>query len=142
MIHRCRICGNTDLIKILDLGDQTLTGVIPKNQNTQLTSGPIVLVKCNDEKSESDACGLVQLQHSYDLKELYGEHYGYRSGINQTMTGHLQSLARQALELVKLDHGDLILDIGSNDGTLLKSYPNANLKLIGIDPSAKKFEEF
>ncbi len=78
-IHRCRICGNDRLEPVLDLGEQVLTGVFPPTKDQGITRGPLRLVKCmgNDE-----ACGLLQLEHSYDLEEMYGDNYGYRSGLN------------------------------------------------------------
>src|SRR5688500_13325695 len=74
-ISRCRVCGNRELTGILDLGIQTLTGVFPRTASQPVTSGPLRLVKC---VGGEDACGLVQLQHTYDLSELYGNNYGYR----------------------------------------------------------------
>ena len=121
-ITKCRICGNSDLLPILDLGEQALTGVFPKDRNEVVTSGPLALVKCNDE-GNSARCGLVQLKHSYRLDELYGHNYGYRSGLNPSMVRHLEEIVSRALTYVSLKHGDLVIDIGSNDSTLLQAYP-------------------
>jgi len=67
--------------------------------------------------------------------------YGYRSGLNATMTNHLHSLVRDVSELVQLKEGDAVLDIGSNDATLLKGYSVKGLKKLGIDPTGKQFKE-
>lgn len=139
-ISCCRICGNKNLSKILDLGSQMLTGVFPRQKNANLTIGPLVLVKCDE--SVDGACGLVQLGHSYELGELYGENYGYRSGLNASMVAHLQSKVDRILNLVKLDKGDIVIDIGSNDCTTLKAYPDQGQELIGIDPTGLKFLDF
>src|SRR5262245_14548164 len=96
-IDRCRICGNRELVEVLDLGVQALTGVFPKTRTQPVTAGPLKLVKCTEH---DDACGLLQLQHTYDLKELYGENYGYRSGLNASMVTHLQEKVRKILERV------------------------------------------
>ena len=81
----CRICGNAHLEPILDLGNQMLTGVFPKVVNSEAaTTGPLTLVKCI---GDDHVCGLVQLAHSYDLSEMYGLNYGYRSGLNKSMVG-------------------------------------------------------
>ena len=77
-INRCRICSNTDLRMVVDLGVQYLTGVFPRNTDrNSITKGPLELVKCF---GGSDVCGLVQLRHSFPAAEMYGDTYGYRSG--------------------------------------------------------------
>jgi SAM-dependent methyltransferase len=83
--------------------------------------------------------GLLQLAHQFDLEALYGENYGYRSGLNQSMVNHLTSKTRHLSKFLDLQAGDLVLDIGSNDGTLLKSYPTPGLRRVGIDPTGHKF---
>jgi hypothetical protein len=140
-LQKCRICGNENLIEILNLGDQYLTGVFPKeNNNSGITKGPLTLLKCSGENNI--VCGLVQLAHSYDLKEMYGFNYGYRSGLNDSMVKHLASKVLRATQLTKISSGDLIIDIGSNDATTLKAYPKSNFNLVGIDPTGKKFKDF
>jgi NDP-4-keto-2,6-dideoxyhexose 3-C-methyltransferase len=86
-INHCRICGNSTLIKVLDLGDQALTGVFPLKKEQQITRGPLQLLKCHSEID--NVCGLLQLAHSYDPEEMYGDNYGYRSGLNSSMVSHL-----------------------------------------------------
>lgn len=137
-IDRCRICGNTGLTRVLDLGEQMLTGVFPKERNGSITSGPLRLVKC---LGGPEACGLVQLEHSYDLAEMYGENYGYRSGLNASMAAHLAGKVKRILSLVELGAGDLIVDIGSNDSTTLRAYP-AGPTLVGVDPTGVKFASY
>jgi NDP-4-keto-2,6-dideoxyhexose 3-C-methyltransferase len=108
----CRLCTSSRLVPVLDLGKQALTGVFPKSRDEEVASGPLQLCKCED-------CDLVQLRHNYDLSKLYGDTYGYRSGLNQSMVRHLQQKVARILGLVKLEPDDLIVDIGSNDSTLL-----------------------
>ena len=86
-ITECRICGNKDLIQILDLGTQALQGRFPRKDDPDPFSAPMELVKCNN--SDGDSCGLVQLKHSVDPDELYKNDYGYRSGLNNTLKNHL-----------------------------------------------------
>lgn len=140
-IEKCRICGNPELIPILDLGSQVLTGVFPKKKDEVITSGPLELVKCKADK-KNNSCGLVQLRHSYNLKELYGDNYGYRSGLNKSMVEHLRKKVGKIEEMIVLNPGDLIIDIGSNDSTLLQAYSRNDLNLVGVDPSGKKFMEY
>src|SRR5437016_6006474 len=131
-IKHCRICGNANLQEIFTLNHQALTGVFPRSREERVTTGPLTLMKCSEEGPQP-GCGLVQLKESYSPDEMYRGEYGYRSGLNLTMTQHLQHVAKMIAELVSLKAGDVVLDIGSNDATLLKSYPNAGLALIGID---------
>jgi NDP-4-keto-2,6-dideoxyhexose 3-C-methyltransferase len=138
-IDRCRICGNAQLERVLDLGDQTLTGVFPPARDESISRGPLRLVKCFGDR---DACGLVQLEHSYDLDEMYGSNYGYRSGLNPSMVSHLRSKIERISALAPLHPGDLVLDIGSNDGTTLKAYDQPELTLVGIDPTGAKFADY
>lgn len=136
-IKACRICGNERLEQILDLGEQRMTGTFPRLADPDLTGGPLILVKCTGD----NCCGLVQLDRSYDLAEMYGENYGYRSGLNRSMVEHLKAKVRRITELGLVRDGDLIVDIGSNDGTTLGFYPADGVTLVGIDPTAQKFRE-
>lgn len=134
-ITRCRICNSEELMPVLNLGSQALTGVFPKTRKEPITSGPLELVKCVSDRG----CGLVQLHHSYDLSELYGMNYGYRSGLNAGMVRHLHAKVRRILEMNVLNQGDLVIDIGSNDGTTLAGYSKGRFELVGFDPTGKKF---
>ena len=134
-IKKCRICGNSDLVPVVDLGEQYLTGVFPLQKTETLSKGPLRLVKCHGGES---VCGLLQLEHSYDLKQLYGDNYGYRSGLNASMVHHLQVKVAEILERCDLNKGDLVIDIGSNDGTTLAAFPE-HLQLAGIAPTGEKF---
>lgn len=137
-INACRICGNENLVTVLELGDQTLTGVFPKSVDTAITEGPLTLVKCTGE----DKCGLLQLAHSYSLEEMYGENYGYRSGLNPSMVSHLKSKVESIKGLNVINQQDVIVDIGSNDATTLKQYELPECTLVGIDPTAVKFKQY
>jgi hypothetical protein len=113
-----------------------LTGVFPRERGMKVTTGPLRLVKC---MGDEDACGLLQLEHSYDLSEMYGENYGYRSGLNASMVAHLHAKVKKILANVELREGDLVVDIGSNDSTTLQAYPSSGPILVGIDPTGIKF---
>lgn len=139
--RHCRICGNSNLVKVLDLGEQALTGVFPRSKDQPVTKGPLQLLKCHDE-SGKDVCGLLQLAHSYDLGEMYGDNYGYRSGLNPSMVRHLHGKVERILGKARLAPGDLIVDIGSNDSTTLQAYPPERYRLAGIDPTGVKFRQF
>lgn len=133
-IKQCRICKNQKLKVVLSLGEQVLTGVFPKKREDKITKGPLDLVWCDD-------CGLLQLKQSYSLDEMYGENYGYRSGLNLSMVKHLQQKVAYLEKLVSLSSDELVIDIGSNDATTLKAYKGKHLR-VGIDPTGTKFKEF
>ncbi len=134
-INNCRISASNHLVSVLNLGHQSLTGVFPTSAEVEVTKGPLELVWCPDS-------GLLQLNHSYDAAEMYGENYGYRSGLNQSMVDHLTQKIRYLERLAEPKSGDTVLDIGSNDCTTLKAYNTANLNRIGIDPTGRKFVSY
>ena len=129
-LKNCRNCKSKKLIKLFSLGNMCFTGKFP-NQNQNIKKKPIVLVIC-------DRCKLVQLGHNFDLNYLYGPDYGYRTGINKTMLNHVKSVVRYLSKKVKLRKNELVMDIASNDGSLLKFY-NSNIIKCGIDPILNKY---
>lgn len=133
-ISKCRICGSSNLVNVLSLGHQYLTGVFPKSLDEEVTKGPLDLVWCSDS-------GLLQLKQSYSLAEMYGDNYGYRSGLNSSMVKHLEHKIKSLERLVSLNDTDLVIDIGSNDATSLKAYSGKHRK-VGIDPTGIKFKEY
>lgn len=133
-IEKCRVGGKKDLISVLSLGEQALTGIFPKSTSEYVTKGPLELVW-------SPSSGLLQLKHSYQPDEMYGDNYGYRSGLNQSMVDHLANKVRFLERLSGPSAGDVVLDIGSNDCTTLKAYSTNGLTRIGIDPTGSKFAE-
>lgn len=132
--NHCRISGNKNLVPVISLGEQYLTGVFPKSKDEQITKGPLDLVWCPES-------GLLQLKQSYSLDEMYGDNYGYRSGLNTSMVSHLVRMVEYMEQLISLSENDLVLDIGSNDATLLKAY-HTNCKKVGIDPTGSKFSQY
>lgn len=88
------------------------------------------------------SCGLVQLHHIFDVSILYGDTYGYRSGLNASMVQHLHSIVNMLLTYIDDTEHYNVLDIGSNDGTLLNYYDRYNKSFYGIDPSAGKFKDY
>lgn len=133
-VTRCRICGCEDLAPVLNLGVQSLTGIFPASAEEPVPQCPLELVKC------LGGCGLVQLKHTCELRRLYSPRYGYRSGLQPSMVRHLEAIVARLEDFVPLEPGDLIVDIGSNDGTLLRSWPQGKFQLMGIDPILEKFE--
>ncbi len=133
-IKKCRISESTNLINVLSLGEQYLTGVFPKSIDEKITKGPLDLVWCPDS-------GLLQMKQSYSLDEMYGDNYGYRSGLNASMVSHLIQKIETLEKFVCLKDNDLVIDIGSNDATSLNAY-SSKCKKVGIDPTGVKYKEY
>lgn len=141
-IKKCLICGNERLAPILNLGMQALTGVFPGAKDTPVGQGPLQLVKCREDRA-GEYCGLVQLRHIYRAADLYGKTYGYRSSLNRSMVEHLQRKVKMILRKVTLAAGDMAIDIGSNDSTLLQGYPvRQGVTLVGVDPLGEKMRKY
>ena len=135
LIYRktCRVCGSEALTEVFDLGEQYLQGsfVKPGKETPPTRKIQTALVRCDPTRDEK-ACGLLQLSKTLPPEILYSA-YWYRSGTNQTMRDHLSGIAKEAAALCH-NPDARVLDIGCNDGTLLKGYP-ARFTKIGIDPS-------
>lgn len=133
-INKCRVCGSLDLQEVLLIPDVCYTGVFPKpGEKVQKSDMTLLLCKSTD-------CGLLQLKEVFDPDEMYGETYGYRSGLNQSMITHLRNHSVEISE--KFEQGGNILDIGCNDGTFLKQLNSNDWNKFGIDPSCEKFAEY
>jgi len=131
----CRNCGNKKLLKLFSLGNLAYSGKFPKFKKIDVAKEEITLVMCS-------SCKLVQLSKNFNPKFLYSKDYGYRSGINKTMSEHLSKVSQKLSILTNLNKGDAVLDIASNDGTLLNSYKKKGIVKVGIDPIINKFKKF
>jgi SAM-dependent methyltransferase len=135
----CRLCGSRSLTPIVDLGGQMLASAFASKDNQAVLPTrkvPLELVRCNPTLDEN-ACGLVQLRHTFPADIMYAD-YWYVSGVNQTMRDALADITASAMRFVSVAKGDVALDIGCNDGTLLRSYKDPGLARVGFDP-AKNF---
>ena len=131
----CRICGCPHLAPVLSLGDQRIAGAFadPGGDQPVERAIPLELVRC-DMTRDQEACGLIQTKHTVPGSILYSS-YWYRSGVNRTMTDNLHGIARGVEAIMPLESGDLVVDIGCNDGTLLDGYQAEGLRYLGFDPS-------
>jgi len=128
---KCRSCSNRNLKTAFDIGSQKLSGIFPDNKTQKnVPEGSLAMVFC-------DNCKLLQLENSFDANIMYGNNYGYMSALNNSMIQHLNKKALNLKKITDLKQGDLVLDIGSNDGTFLSFFSN-KFNLIGIDPTIKK----
>ena len=133
-VSNCRIC-NEKLKEIINLGRHINTGYFQSKINESQPKLPLRIYICQNKK-----CELVQLGDNYNLNFLFGKDYGYRSGLNKSMVNHLHKLF---LETPKIFNNKKlnILDIGSNDGTLLNFYGKEH-NLYAVDPTIIKFKKY
>jgi NDP-4-keto-2,6-dideoxyhexose 3-C-methyltransferase len=126
----CRVCGSKELIPILSLGDQFVTNFV-EEPDGDYPNGPLDLVLCN---AKSGGCGLLQLKHTMARDVMYRK-YWYKSGISSTMVKALADVVSAVKKTVPLSAGDMVVDIGANDGTLLRQYKIPGLITVGFEPS-------
>lgn len=129
----CRICTTATTEPVLDLGQQVITSRFPVYGDWSTPTTPICLIQCRD-------CGLVQLRDLVAGPELYEHLYGYRSGLNPMMRKHLEDYNHELQAMVALAPGDSVLDIGSNDATFLRVYPEVVTR-VGCDPTGAQFAD-
>ena len=125
----CRVCGNSlsDVRADLDLGLQFVNNFVDPGLAYSGIKAPIQLLTCK-------VCSLVQNPHTVDMNLLYRGNYWYKSGTTETMRRALRDIADAAGREVILKTGDIVLDIGSNDGTLLRTYCKS-LVTVGVEPA-------
>jgi hypothetical protein len=125
---RCQICRGKTLPG-LDLGHQPVGDLVLSRAelNRRETFYPMQLFHCT-------GCGLTQLGYTVDPRVVY-RNFPFVSGTTQTATRHLQSLPPQLVRMGALTKDAFALDIGSNDGTLLKAYVPFGVRILGVDPS-------
>jgi len=123
----CRSCESGRLQNALDLGNLYVSNFADVPDSARWPRVPLDLILCEE-------CGLVQLRHTTPPEWLYA-HYWYKSGISATMRAALADLARKAGHFAGLHEGDSVLDIGCNDGTLLRSYSYDEIRRVGFEPA-------
>ena len=133
-IKKCKNCYSSRLSNLFSLGNLNFTGKFPKSKSTNISKAHLGLVMCKK-------CTLVQLNRSFNLKYLYGPDYGYKTGINKTMRDHMSDIRLMLSKKSKLKAGDYVLDIASNDATLLNFY-SKNIVKVGVDPLVNKYISF
>ena len=129
-IEKCRVCGCKKLRDIMSLGIQHIINFPDSESTDKGIRAPLDLVIC-----DNSSCSLVQLRHTVNPELMYRE-YWYRSGVNKTMRDALLNITSSAQKCVKLGRGDIAVDIGANDGTLLRSYNIEGLLTVGFEPAS------
>ena len=134
-ITECRSCCSTNLTNILSLGLQYPSNFIELNSiSDKREQIPLELIFC-----EKKDCGLLQLKHTASRESLYKE-YWFRSGLNEKMVEALKDITKSVEKRISLSENDIVLDIGCNDGTLLRSY-QSKVRLVGFEPASNLVDE-
>ena len=124
----CRLCGSSDLQDVFSLGEQYINDFVPEDRVGKGMKAPLDLVMCGN-------CNLLQLRHTAPQELLYARYYWYRSGVTDTMRKALRDITQEIEHLMPLQPGDVVLDIGANDGTMLASYTTPGLRRVGCEPA-------
>ena len=132
-INNCRNCKNNKFFDLFSLGKLSYTGKFPKNKRINIPKEEIKLIMCLN-------CKLIQISKNFSLNYMYNHDYGYRTGINQTMSNHVKELVKKINNICDLKKDDVVLDIASNDGTLLNYYSPKIIK-VGVDPLVSKYKK-
>ncbi|MFH1325769.1 MAG: GDP-mannose 4,6-dehydratase [archaeon] len=130
-IEKCRVCGSYNLERLFSLGDLHISTFIDRPGDS-IGKAPLTLVWCNN-------CTLVQLEHTAPQELMYSGHYWYRSGLNQVIINDLKEITEVGRDMADLKSGDMVLDIGANDGTLLSFYPKEVIR-VGCEPAKNLIE--
>jgi NDP-4-keto-2,6-dideoxyhexose 3-C-methyltransferase len=129
----CRLCGSGILEDVFSLGEQYINDFVPRESIGKGLKAPLDLVICNK-------CNLLQLHHSAPQELLYSRHYWYRSGVTDTMRRALRDITEQIESIIELKPGDVVLDIGANDGTMLATYTVEGIRRVGCEPADNLIE--
>ena len=133
-IKKCRLCSNKKFLRIHDFGNHYVSNFVSKNNINKGIRAPLNLIYCNN-------CKLLQLEHSAPQEIMYKKFYWYRSGVTNTMKVALKDIFLKIKKMSLLEKGDTILDIGANDGTLLKYFKNSGFTTIGCEPAKNLTKE-
>ncbi|MDA1308260.1 MAG: class I SAM-dependent methyltransferase [Proteobacteria bacterium] len=127
-IDYCQICASRELEQIINLGHQPPCDSLltPEQLKQSENIYPLNLVRCG-------GCGLVQIDYVVPPEILFHPDYPYRSGITATLASNLQGTGEHLAAKYNLGPGSLAVDIGSNDGTLLKGFRNKGLNVLGVE---------
>ena len=125
-LENCRVCNSNKLKEVLSLGEQFVIG-FSDSRDVEQFSAPLDLVIC-------EKCTLLQLEYTVPRDMMYRK-YWYMSGISTLMVSYLKDIVISAQRFISLKQGDIVIDIGANDGTLLKQYTTLGLMKVGFEPS-------
>jgi len=129
-ITTCQVCGSENLEPVIDLGHQPLCDtLLAQSQLSQPeTYFPLRLFRCI-------GCSLAQLDYAVEGSVVYHPEYPYRSGVTRELAEHQDSLASDVVQQFSVSENSLVVDIGSNDGTLLSGFRKLGMRTVGVEPT-------
>lgn len=129
-IRYCQVCGSNRLELVIDLGHQPLCDSLPSpaQLNEPETTYPLRQVWCPE-------CTLSQIDYAVPGDVVYHADYPYRSGITRELVEYQDTLAQDAILDLDMEKGELVVDIGSNDGTLLSGFKRRGMRVVGVEPT-------
>lgn len=129
-VDRCQVCGSGNLELVIDLGHQPPCDSLPSREqlNRPETSYPLRQLWCPE-------CTLSQLDYVVPGELVYHPDYPYRSGVTKELAAYQDTLAQEASEDLGLQPDDLVVDVGSNDGTLLSGFKRRGYRVVGVEPT-------
>ena len=133
-INNCRLCSNKKLMRIHNFGNHYVSNFVTKKNIKNGVKAPLNLIYCNN-------CKLLQLEHSAPQEIMYKKFYWYRSGVTNTMKIALKDIFLKVIKMSILKKEDTVLDIGANDGTLLKYFKDSGYTTIGCEPAKNLTKE-
>ena len=133
-ITKCRLCSNNKFIRIHNFGNHYVSNFVSKNEIKKGIKAPLNLIYCKK-------CKLLQLEHSAPQEIMYKKFYWYRSGVTSTMRLALKDIYLTLKKTTNLQKSDTVLDIGANDGTLLKYFKDGGFTTIGCEPAKNLTKE-
>ncbi len=129
-IDYCQVCGAKDLQHVVDMGfSPPCDSLLTRDQLREPeVSFPLNTFRCRE-------CGLVQIDHVVDPRHLFHREYPYRSGITETLKKNLHGTSARVAQNIGVAPGSLVVDIGSNDGTVLQGFKNVGMRVLGVEPT-------
>jgi len=129
-IAKCQVCNSNKLNLILDLGHQPLCDSLLTKEmlNQPETTYPLRMVWCGE-------CSLAQIDYCVDGSVVYHPDYPYRTGVTKELVEYQKGISKSLISKYNLEHGDLVVDLGSNDGTLLTGFKEQGTKVLGVEPT-------
>lgn len=128
-VVNCRICNSKDLIDVIDLGKQPIPNgfLTVEHLKSKEPRYPLAVIFCNN-------CSLMQLKYLVEPKTMF-KNYLYIPSASKTRVDYFRTMAEQVMDIGKLKKNSLVIDVGSNDGSLLVCFKNLGTKILGIDPA-------
>ena len=129
-IDKCQICNSSKLNLILDLGHQPLCDSLLAKEmlNQPETTYPLRMFWCEE-------CSLAQQDYCVDGSVVFHTDYPYRTGVTKELVEYLNGMSSSLISKYNLKHDDLVVDLGSNDGTLLMGFKEHGIKVLGVEPT-------